>query len=199
MNKIKRPQLFIAVLLAFNLLLLFRLNSNNNYINELKQGIVKINENHISSIGKVERLVANIETGFIDSGKEIINFDSQLFGEKDLLLVLRIHENNCNDCVKQSLIYLNDIIKEKRDTSFNIAISTSYNNLDILRQDFDVKFLPVQQDIQLNLDIDFTSQPYVFLVSRNGRVSNIFVPEFDSMELFVAYLQSISSIGSTVL
>ena len=165
----------------------------------MKQGIVKINENHISSIGKVERLVANIETGFIDSGKEIINFDSQLFGEKDLLLVLRIHENNCNDCVKQSLIYLNDIIKEKRDTSFNIAISTSYNNLDILRQDFDVKFLPVQQDIQLNLDIDFTSQPYVFLVSRNGRVSNIFVPEFDSMELFVAYLQSISSIGSTVL
>ena len=193
MNNSKLINVIIGTLIVLNLLLLLKLNSNNTYINELKEGIVKINENHISTIGKADRLTTNLETSFIDAGKRLEIFDSELFGKKDHLLVLRIHENNCNDCVKQSLVYLNRLVAEKTKSPFNIAVSTSYNSIEALRQDFDVKFLPIHQIPEINLDMDFTLQPYVFLVSREGFVSNVFVPEFDSMELFAAYLQSLLS------
>lgn len=191
MKKESKFYLAIMALVLLNLLLLNRLYSSNRYISELQQGMTVINDNQLMVRGKKDKLVANIELSFVDWGKKVNNFDSVLSLRQRPLLVLRIHEKNCNDCINQSLIHLNNLIAQEDSIPFDVIVSTSYSSLDLLRQDFNLKLLPIQYDHTIDLELDYTSQPYIFLVDREGIVSNPFVPEYDIMELFIAYLKSI--------
>ena len=128
---------------------------------------------------------------FVDWGKKVNNFDSVLSLRQRPLLVLLIHERNCNDCINQSLVHLNNLTAQEDSIPFDVIVSTSYKSLDLLRQDFNLKLLPIQYDDTIDLELDYTSQPYVFLIDQEGIVSNLFVPEYDVMELFIAYLKSI--------
>ncbi|MFY0594262.1 hypothetical protein [Roseivirga sp.] len=196
MKKINKPLVAIILLVSLNAILIIRLNSNGKYINELQQGIVTINNNHLFAKEKNDKFISNSELRFTDANKKIHDFDSLLLIKKKPLLVLRIHENNCNDCVHQSLIHINELLTNN-DLPFDVVVSSSYTNLDLLRQDFDLKFLSVQKDKRINLELDLTSQPYIFYIAMDGRVSNLFVPEYDLMELFLAYLKSV--VNSTVV
>lgn len=191
MKKINKFYLIIGCLVLLNLLLLNRLSSSNTYISDLQQATTVINSNHLMTQSKKDKLVSNLELGFIDAGNKIANFDSLLLQKNRPLLVLRIHENNCNDCVSQSLVHINNLLVNKDEIPFDVVVSTSYKSIDLLMQDFDLKFLPIQTDDRIDLEIDYTSQPYVFVINREGIVSKIFTPEYDMMELFVAYLKSI--------
>lgn len=191
MKKESKFYLTIMALVLLNLLLLNRLYSSNRYISELQQGMTVINDNQLTIRAKSNRLISNIELSLVDQGKKINNFHTELSERQRPLLVLRIHENNCNDCVSQSLVHLNDLTTQEDSIPFDVIVSTSYKSLDLLRQDFNLKLLPIQYDDTIDLELDYTYQPYVFLVDQEGIVSNLFVPEYDIMELFIAYLKSI--------
>ena len=185
--------MIIIVLVILNTLLLYNLNSNNNYINELQLGISTVNGNLVMVRGKKDKLVSNLELSFIDRGKRVSNFDSLLLVTNKPLLVFRIHQNNCNDCVSQSLIHIHELSTQNDNLPFNLVVSTNYRSVDLLRQDFNLKLLPVRYDDMIDLELDYTAQPYFLLVDQEGRVSNMFVPEYDMMGLFKAYLKSVST------
>lgn len=190
MKRGNRVNLIIVALILLNFALLYRLLSSNKYIDELQQAISVINENQVIARGQKDKLFSDVELSFIDWGKKLNDFDSLLLKKKSLL-VLRVHPNNCNECVSQSLVYINRLIAKGDDLPFDLLVSTSYENLDLLRQDFDLKFMSIKFTKRLELELDFTSKPYFFVVNPDGRISNLFVPEYDMMELFIAYLNSI--------
>ncbi|WP_323757606.1 hypothetical protein [Roseivirga sp.] len=191
MKKINKSYVALGCLVILNVLMMSKLASGNKYISELQQAMGVVNDNHLIVKERKDKLISNLTLGFLDSGKTLDNLDSLLLQKKRPLLVLRIHENNCNDCVSQSLVHINDLLKKKENIPFDVVVSTSYQSINLLMQDFDLKFFPIQIDNTIDLEIDYTSQPYVFLISQEGLVSRVFVPEFDEMELFSAYLQSI--------
>lgn len=103
-------------------------------------------------------------------------------------LVLRFHENDCNDCVKQSI---QTIVKYKKtNPETNFVVVADYSNMAKLNRDFPFIPVPVYLVENLNLDIEGNKSPYIFLI-KNNRYEKVFFPNYLAMDMLDAYLKTL--------
>lgn len=190
MKSFKLEYYIIGGLIILNLALLYKIYSGNLFINTLRQTLSSVNYNNSMVRGQKNKIVSDYQLAYADWGKSIDNYNEK-FSENTLgILVFRIHSNNCNECVSQSLKYINNFISESY-TSIKIVISVTGDGAIELIKMYDLELFEIQYEDKINLDIDLTTKPYFFLVNKKGIVSDIFIPEYDIMELFEAYINSI--------
>jgi preprotein translocase subunit YajC len=111
----------------------------------------------------------------IDLKKNLIEFDDYL--------ILRVHENDCNDCFKLSLKLL-----EKHKIK-NVLILADFKNLDT----FETTFGSVNHKVlivnSLSTDLENVTKPYVFKLLKNGSTMDYTFPNYQFIELFDEYLK----------
>lgn len=110
----------------------------------------------------------------------------------DNMLILRYSEMNCDVCV-DSLISKLDLYMDSVGIE-NIALFTTSQNKGYIRRFKKVNKIKFDiYDIGLKLDSVLTDigVPYFFVLSRNRRVNNMFVPQSEYIDLTDKYLHSI--------
>lgn len=110
----------------------------------------------------------------------------------DNMLILRYSEMNCDVCVDSLIsklnLYMDSVGIE------NIALFTTSQNKGYIRRFKKVNKIKFDiYDIGLKLDSVLTDigVPYFFVLSRNRRVNNMFVPQSEYIDLTDKYLHSI--------
>lgn len=185
--------LSISITLILSILLIVSVNNSNKYRNT-----IKVLRNEIAdSEGKTQKLKelnslsysANniIRNNKIDSSfiKEILKYKSN---SKKKVLVFRIHENDCNECVNFSLTIIKKLKKEK---NFEVLLLPNYKDLKRFDNEYgstEYGILPISD---FGLDLTGVSKPYLFIVDENFKVSSVFFPNYLFMEQLEQYLKNV--------
>ncbi|MEE1946001.1 hypothetical protein VRU48_12845 [Pedobacter sp. KR3-3] len=104
-------------------------------------------------------------------------------------LFLRIHHNDCNDCVTYSLKLLEELkIKE----AYHIVVLADYPSEMALSKDFGKINFPVMLQNHIKIDQKDITKPYFFLYSKNKEVKSVFFPNWQFMDLCEAYLKALN-------
>ncbi|WP_313258305.1 hypothetical protein [Sphingobacterium sp.] len=185
--------LSISITLILSILLIVLVNNSNKYRNT-----IKVLRNEIAdSEGKTQKLKelnslsysANniIRNNKIDSSfiKEILKYKSN---SKKKVLVFRIHENDCNECVNFSLTIIKKLKKEK---NFEVLLLPNYKDLKRFDNEYgstEYGILPISD---FGLDLTGVSKPYLFIVDENFKVSSVFFPNYLFMDQLEQYLKNV--------
>lgn len=103
------------------------------------------------------------------------------------VLVLRVHEYNCNDCVNSSLTELKTL---KNVLKCPVIVLANYPAIESVKRDFpDIRYPIILADT-IPLDVAGVSKPYFFLLA-NERISNLYFPNYRMMGLFRKYLETL--------
>lgn len=103
-------------------------------------------------------------------------------------LFLRIHNNDCNDCVIYSLKLLEQL---KINEAYHVVVLADYPSDLALLKDFGIINFPVILQNHIILDQKNITKPYFFLYSKNKEVKDIFFPNWQFMDLCEAYLNAL--------
>lgn len=185
--------LSISITLILSILLIVSVNNSNKYRNT-----IKVLRNEIAdSEGKTQKLKelnslsysANniIRNNKIDSSfiKEILKYKSN---SKKKVLVFRIHENDCNECVNFSLTIIKKLKKEK---NFEVLLLPNYKDLKRFDNEYGSTEYGILSISDFGLDLTGVSKPYLFIVDENFKVSSVFFPNYLFMEQLEQYLKNV--------
>lgn len=185
--------LSISITLILSILLIVLVNNSNKYRNT-----IKVLRNEIAdSEGKTQKLKelnslsysANniIRNNKIDSSfiKEILKYKSN---SKKKVLVFRIHENDCNECVNFSLTIIKKLKKEK---NFEVLLLPNYKDLKRFDNEYGSKEYGILPISDFGLDLTGVSKPYLFIVDENFKVSSVFFPNYLFMDQLEQYLKNV--------
>ena len=119
------------------------------------------------------------------------SFSLNCFSDVDRVLICRISENDCESCVNYLLGVINSFAC---DSTFNLKMAVwgkySRMGLKILQQraalDENIKVYCVPNTI---LPIDDQNSPYVFVIDKDFRVSNVYVPNRMNQKLTDVYFE----------
>ena len=180
---------FIAILLLSVLDIFFamRLKVSSERIQQLTF-VIGSKEKHIYEIrNNASYLKDNL---FI--GLNRFNISDSVIGKLHLrkpLLILRIHKNDCNPCVTQSLEVL---AKRAGKLNYNVAVFADYSSEDAVKQNFSFSY-PVyiigKNDIEIDKKTD--SRAYYFVLEKDNQLHNVFMPQSGRMNLFEEYLDTL--------
>jgi hypothetical protein len=107
------------------------------------------------------------------------------------LLILRVHENNCNDCVKESLMVMKKI---QETTLVDCLIFANYPSVYAFKTSYPNEFetFIVRQMVQ---DSATNTKPFLFFLEDiNSPIRYAFVPEWDMTNLLEGYYNMIHRI-----
>lgn len=115
--------------------------------------------------------------------------------DKKTVLVIRINELHCSDCVNFILHKVDRLSKELKLTG-HILVLASYRNPTVLRimqnkQETPMPFYNAGQQA-IPLPVEKVKFPYCFILDRDLTVRHVFVPDKAAAALSNQYLQGIS-------
>lgn len=109
-------------------------------------------------------------------------------------LFLRIHENNCNDCVEQTLRQLEGLKENGNGNgngNVNIIVLAMYPNIESVKSNFKITF-PVILFREFEQDLIAKTRPYLFVL-ENNYMQNVFFPDWEMPELLTNYVKSVKT------
>lgn len=181
----KTKNVVIALLLVFNILLMlkikiaiqdsddlsFIINQKQNQIAKLRYDTLRLKKNLIFSYFTIRN-----------------RFLSQTIDSLPAL-ILRVHSNNCNECVSRSIKILNNF---RSKLKYKILVFADYPTEDAVKSQFQFDYpLRMVKMGEIAIDYKSGSEAYYFVLNKSGLINNIFVPEWDMMNLFEKYLNSL--------
>jgi hypothetical protein len=203
MKKIIIPFVIIS-LFAFNAFTLVRFKNLKQHIvknkvivnykkkikdDELNAYKVSFKANLLSSNIQLDRLMIKDSLNKIIRPKEIFNA-----GQKQIL-VYRFSKMHCESCVVASI----KIIRKWMDSigSENIIFLGNYRNNKIFRKtisEYDIENLKFYNTSQFNMAVEEIGYPYFFMLDKNLKTSNVFVPDKGLPKITEEYLKIIFDI-----
>jgi len=104
-------------------------------------------------------------------------------------LIFRVHSNDCNDCVRNSLLVLK---KHHVDKLMPIVMYADYPNIKSFRSDFPDISYPVIIQNSLETDLPKVSKPYIFVYSpSSATATRYFYPNWRLMDAFEQYVNTL--------
>jgi hypothetical protein len=178
-----KSYLFIVVLITLNVVVLYKLYHSRMDIKNLKFRIDKKNEQIVSIKNTFYKLESSKMAADRLEGSDCIENFPNIVKTNEPILIFRIHENNCNDCVEQALQKLEEV---RRHRNINIIILAKYPSLSSVRLNFKINF-PTYIFRELKQDSLANTKPY-FFVLKNGKMENVFFPDWEMPELLSNYI-----------
>lgn len=193
--------LFFCLLLGMNLFLLCCLHVTNN-----KYTLEKNQSTKLLDRLSTENLILSNDLIMIKQNNSILDSHLQLFSlkgdsislsqikKKDYTLVFRYSTLCCMACVDDILEILKNYAKDNVDVE--ILLLTTYH----LRMDYQTfrlvssKFSNVYNVESLNIPIEDEAVPYLFILDKDLRVVDMFIPRRELPNLIEQYLEKEKSL-----
>ncbi|MEY5068451.1 MAG: hypothetical protein RLZ47_313 [Bacteroidota bacterium] len=160
---------------------------------KLYKDLKRVNTNYRareSKIDELERKIAMLKILTLNGVKSPIHkpIDKALNGRMGSI-VLRFHENDCNDCVRHTIQYLYEYNKDH--PTKKILVLVNYSNKEKLKREFPFIPFEIRYAKEINLDIKGIYSPYLFIVNSNGQYEKVLFPNFMAMDMVEQYLKGI--------
>jgi hypothetical protein len=177
----------IIILSALDVFFVMRLKSTSAQIEHLNF-VLAAKEDQIKEItAKASYLNDNLIIGYnkFSISDSVI---SNLHLSKPLL-ILRIHSEDCNTCIAQSLKVLE--IKANQ-LKYNVAVFADFPSENAVKHEFSVRY-PIFIIGKNKIDIDKKAgaSAYYFVLEKNNHLRDIFMPQSGRMNLFEEYLNTL--------
>lgn len=189
MRKISLPFIFIFILLLINIWSIIKLTKTNAAARELELLAASRKSELVSLQKDLNTLKQNMSLAFkagSNKFRTVPGLDSLQRTEKKLL-VLRVHQDNCNECVIQSLRAL-----EEAKVSLPVVLLANFPAVDGVVNNFGKTAYPIVLARRVSLDLPGVSNPYFFILNGNGTVSDIFFPDWKLMDVFSKYIEAVT-------
>lgn len=119
-------------------------------------------------------------------------FELNLIGEAknaEAHLVLRVHINNCNDCVNQTLRRMEMLSKMK---DVNPIVLANFPTAQAFKAIYPTS-LPVKIVGHISQDSISASKPYLMLVNRSGKIEDSLLPEWDMLDILDSFFDLLAN------
>ncbi len=133
--------------------------------------------------GQNYKLVQDLLAAQKIEASELPDSIAKVLSKKYPVIVLRIHLNNCNDCVKESLKLMD---KLSETTTLHSMVLANFPNKEALFAAFPIK-VPYILTEKIDQDSASSTKPYLFTVSSGKIISNVYLPEWDMLDLLDGY------------
>ena len=170
-------------------MLLYKLYDSKKSIKHLNFRMEKKNEQIVSLKTLFHKLESSKMAADRIEGSEFNGNIYEITKNIEPTLIFRIHENNCNDCVEKALLKLEEIKKQKK---INIIVLAKYPSLPNVLQKFEIHF-PIYIYGDFKQDSIANTKPY-FFVLKNGKMENIFFPDWEMPELLSNYIDCLKEL-----
>ncbi|NCI50216.1 hypothetical protein GWC95_09795 [Sediminibacterium roseum] len=183
----KLQPIFIATLLVLDLLMGYRVFTANKRQKELvyllgsKNELVQVEKERSHKLK--DNAIAQHRIEATSLPKESLG----LYRDSLPALVLRMHVNNCNDCVKKAIERLEQIADNKQ---LKVIVLANFETIQSLLASYPTK-LPVILAKSIPQDSISSTKPYLFITRRSGETEHVFFPEWDMPELIDGYIQMV--------
>lgn len=182
---------FIVVLIALNVVVLYKLYHSRLDIKNLKFRMDKKNEQIISLKTIFYKLESSKMAADRIEGSDFKEFFPYIVKTNEPILIFRIHENNCNDCVEQALQKLEEV---RGQGNIKIIVLAKYPSLSSVSLNFKINF-PTYIFRYIKQDSLANTKPY-FFVLKNGKMENVFFPDWEMPELLSNYIDRLKIYGN---